>query len=185
MNTIITIIIVAIISLGAYFIIKKVCQPIKTLTAILLVIPTVATCGIALLIYKFFKNTIEVTSYKEKSSTDTSTTYQAQLYNDSISKKEKKKKVTRSFTDVSGKTAYYDEEGNLVASSIDNGFGQKNFTDSEGNYVATSISNNLGSTTYTDKDGNITSSITNYKGDEAFTDGTVAKKDSSGNTYYS
>ena len=156
MNTIITIIIVVIISLGVYFLIKKVCQPIKTPTAILLVIPTVATCEIALLIYKFFKNTIEVTSYKEKSSTNSSITFQVPLYNDSVSKKEKKKKVTRSFTDSSGKTAYYDEEGNLVASSINNGFGQKNFTDGTGNYAATSISNNLGTTIYTDRDGNVT-----------------------------
>lgn len=73
----------------------------------------------------------------------------------------------------------------MIGASLDNGYGQKNFTDEEGNYAGTSTSNTLGNTIYTDKDGNITSSNTNYKGDEAFEDGTTARKDSSGNTYYS
>lgn len=187
MSSVIIITIVAIISLGVYILIKKVCKPIKPITAILLVVPTVATCGIALLIYKFFRNTFEVTSYSGKPS-PSSAVYQNSINNDLAKEKAKKKekrKPARAFTDVSGKTSYYDEEGNMIGASIDNGFGQQTFTDEVGNYAATGYSNGLGATTYTDKDGNITSSTTNYKGDETFADGTVAKKDSSGNTYYS
>ena len=77
---------------------------------------------------------------------------------------------------MSGKTAYYDDKGNLIGSSIDNGFGEKIFTDAKGNYVGEGFSNGLGQTVYTDKDGNITSSNNNYRGDEAFSDGTIAKK---------
>lgn len=186
MNTVIMLIIIAIISLGVYFLIKKVCAPIKTITAILLIIPTVSTCGIALLIYKFLRNSIEVTGSPAKNSSSR-TTYQAPVYNDQVSEKTKtkKKKAARSFDNGFGKTTYYDEEGNMMGASFDNGYGQKNFTDEEGNYAGTSNSNTLGNTIYTDKDGNITSSNTNYKGDEAFEDGTTARKDSSGNTYYS
>lgn len=186
MNTIITIIIVAMISLGVYFLIKKVCAPIKPITAILLVIPTVATCGIALLIYKFLRNSIEVTGSSAKH-TPSRTSYQTPVYNDQESNKTKtkKKKATRSFNNGFGKTTYYDEEGNMMSASFDNSYGQKNFTDEEGNYAGTSNSNTLGNTIYTDKDGNMTSSTTNYKGDETFEDGTIARKDSSGNTYYS
>lgn len=185
MSTVIMLVIIAIISIGIYFLIKKVCAPIKTITAILLIIPTVASCGIVLLIYKFLRNSIEVTGSPAKHS-PSRTTYQAPVYNDQESKKTKtKKKATRSFDDGFGKITYYDEEGNMIGASLDNGYGQKNFTDEEGNYAGTSTSNTLGNTIYTDKDGNITSSNTNYKGDEAFEDGTTARKDSFGNTYYS
>lgn len=167
--------------------IKKVCQPIKTITAILLVIPTVATCGIALLIYKFFRNSFEVTSYHGKNSSSHANAYSSASYDIPTfdeSKKIEKKKPARAFTDVSGKTAYYDDEGNLIGSSTDNGFDKKIFTDNEGNYIGEGLNNGLGQTIYTDKDGNITSSNTNYRGDEEFSDGTTAKKDSSGNMYY-
>ena len=46
------------------------------------------------------------------------------------------------------------------------------------------FNNGLGQTTYTDKDGNITTSNTNYLGDEEFSDGTTAKKDAFGNKNY-
>lgn len=185
MSTVIMLVIIAIISIGIYFLIKKVCAPIKTITAILLIIPTVASCGIALLIYKFLKNSIEVTGSPTKHS-PSRTIYQAPVHNEQESEKAKtkNKKATRSFDDGFGKTAYYDEEGNMIGASLDNGYGQKNFTDEEGNYASTSNSNTLGNTIYTDKAGSVTSSNTNYKGDETFEDGTVAKKDSSGNTYY-
>lgn len=96
----------------------------------------------------------------------------------------KRKKVSRSFTDVSSKTPYYDEEDNLMGVSIDNGFGKKVFTDSTGNYAGESFDNGLGHTTYTDSEGNITPSEKNYLGEETFSDGTTTKTDSSGNRYY-
>ena len=178
-ETIIILIVIAL-SFGVFKLIKAVCNPIKTSTAIILIIPTVATCGIALLIYKFFRNTFEISSYAGKSnSKNTNIPYE----NVEVPKK-KKKKVSRSFTDVSGKTSYYDEEDNLMGVSIDNGFGKKVFTDSTGNYVGESFDNGLGHTTYTDSEGNITSSEKNYLGEETFSDGTTTKTDSSGNRYY-
>lgn len=153
-ETIITILIVIALSFGIFKLIKAVCNPIKTSTAIILIIPTVATCGIALLIYKFFRNTFEISSYAGKSnSKSTNIPYE----NVEVPKK-KKKKPSRSFTDVSGKTSYYDEEDNLMGVSIDNGFGKKVFTDPTGNYAGESFDNGLEHTTYTDSEGNITSS---------------------------
>lgn len=150
-ETIITILIVIAL---IFKLIKAVCNPIKTSTAIILIIPTVTTCGIALLIYKFFRNTFEIASYAGKSnSKSTNIPYE----NVEVTKK-KKKKVSRLFTDVSGKTSYYDEEDNLMGVSIDNGFGKKVFTDSTGNYARESFDNGLGHTTYTDSEGNITPS---------------------------
>lgn len=181
-------IIIIVISIGVFALIEKVCKPIKTTTAILLIIPTVATCGIALLIYKFFRNSFEVTSYHGKNSSSATSAHSVTSYDIPTfdePKKTEKKKTASSFTDVSGKTAYYDDKGNLIGSSIDNGFGEKIFTDAKGNYVGEGFSNGLGQTVYTDKDGNITSSNNNYRGDEAFSDGTTAKKDSFGNTFYS
>ena len=186
-STFLIFIIMIAISIGVFALIKKVCKPIKTSTAILLVILTVATFGIALLIYKFFRNSFEVTSYHGKNSSGATSLHSSASYDIPTfdePKKIEKKKPSRAFTDVSGKTAYYDDEGNLIGSSTDNGFGKKIFTDNEGNYVGEGLNNGLGQTVYTDKDGNITSSNTNYRGDEEFSDGITAKKDSSGNTYY-
>ena len=185
-ESILTIIIVAIISLGVFGFIKLVCKPIKTVTAILLVIPTVATCGIALLVYKFFRNTFEVSSYSVKSSSSnpSPTTFYDESSHTEV-KKSKNKKPASSFTDVSGNTAYYDEEGDFMGTSISNRFGQTTFYDETGNYAGEGQKNGTGCTTYTDKDGNITYSNTNYLGEENFSDGTTTKTDSSGNKYYS
>lgn len=115
-ESILTIIIVAIISLGVFGFIKLVCKPIKTVTVILLVIPTAATCGIALLVYKFFRNTFEVSSYSVKSfsSNPSPTTFYDESSHTEV-KKSKNKKPTSSFTDVSGNTTYYDEEGDFIS----------------------------------------------------------------------
>lgn len=176
-ETIIILIVIAL-SFGVFKLIKAVCNPIKTSTAIILIIPTVATCGIALLVYKFFRNTFEIASYAGKSNSKSTNIPYENL------KVPKKKKVSRSFTDVSSKTSYYDEEDNLMGVSIDNGFGKKVFTDSTGNYAGESFDNELGHTTYTDSEGNITPSEKNYLGEETFSDGTTTKTDSSGNRYY-
>ena len=176
-ETIIILIVIAL-SFGVFKLIKAVCNPIKTSTAIILIIPTVATCGIALLIYKFFRNTFEIASYAGKSNSKSTN---IPCENVEVPKK---KKASRSFTDVSGKTSYYDEEDNLMVVSIDNGFGKKVFTDSTGNYAGESFDNGLGHTTYTDSEGNITPSEKNYLGEETFSDGTTTKTDSSGNRYY-
>lgn len=113
-ESILTIIIVAIISLGVFGFIKLVCKPIKTVTAILLVIPTVATCGIALLVYKFFRNTFEVSSYSVKSSSSnpSPTTFYDESSHTEV-KKSKNKKPTSSFTDVSGKQHIMMKKGTL------------------------------------------------------------------------
>lgn len=97
-ESILTIIIVAIISLGVFGFIKLVCKPIKTVTVILLVIPTAATCGIALLVYKFFRNTFEVSSYSVKSfsSNPSPTTFYDESSHTEV-KKSKNKKPTHKF----------------------------------------------------------------------------------------
>ena len=162
-ETILTILVVFIISLGVFGLIKLVCKPIKTTTAILLIVPTVVTCGIALFIYKSYR----FTGFSGKK-TFNNKTYSNINFNEELpqdaKKKEKSKKAARAFTDVSGKTMYYDEKGDYVAESFNNGLGQ---------------------TTYQDKDGNITTSTTDYLGEENFQDGTKTKTDSNGNKYYS
>lgn len=178
-RTIITIIIVLIISFIIFKIIKSVCKPINNLTAILLIIPTTATCGLALLIYKFLRNSIEVGNYK---STNSSDNYDIPTYEEP--KKEKNKKTSKAVTDSSGKTTYYDEVGNIIGTSVDNGLGKTTYTDSEGNYVGESLNNGTGSSIYTDINGNVISSTTDYQGNEIYSDGTIGKKDSSGNTNY-
>ena len=86
-ETIIILIVIAL-SFGVFKLIKAVCNPIKTSTAIILIIPTVATCGIALLVYKFFRNTFEIASYAGKSnSKNTNIPYE----NVEVPKKKKKK----------------------------------------------------------------------------------------------
>ena len=183
METFIIIVIITIISIAVFKLIKSVCKPIKSITAILLVIPTVATCGIALIIYKFLRGSVY--DYSVSPSSSSSKAYDSTYYDNEISNKSKevKKKVARS-VEVSGKTAYYDEEGNYMGTSIDNGFGKTIFTDEEGNYIGEGFNNGLGQTTYTDKDGNITTSNTNYLGYEEFSDGTTAKKAAFGNKNY-
>lgn len=176
------IILVVLLSFAVYKIIKKTCYPIKTITAILLVVPTVVTCGIAIFVYKMLRGSFTGMNYSSSSTNNTNTNFDIEP---EVSKKEEKKKVGRSFTDSFGKTMYYDKEGNLMGSSIDNGFGKKKFTDNEGNYAGESLDNNLGATMYTDKDGNTITSNTNYLGEETFPDGTTTKTDSSGNKYYS
>lgn len=54
-GTIIGILTFVIIFLIAFGIIKLIFKPIKTSTALLLTLPAISTCGIALLIYKFLK----------------------------------------------------------------------------------------------------------------------------------
>ena len=181
------IIVVFAVSLGVFGLIKLICRPIKTITAILLIIPTVATCGVALLIFKFFKNNYELSSYFGNTSYNNNN-YSTTSYNNIPSfdkpKQTENKKPKRSFTDAFGKTTYYDDEGKYMGTSMDNGFGKTTFTDAENNYIGEGFDDGMGRTTYTDKDGNITFSNTNYCGDETFSDGTISKKDSSGNTYY-
>lgn len=184
METFITNVIIIIITVAIFKLIKSVCKPIKNITAILLIIPTVATCGIALIAYKFLRSSIY--DYSVSPSSSSSKTYDNIYYDNELSNKSKevkKKKVARSM-EVSGKTAYYDEEGNYMGTSIDNGFGKQVFTDEEGNYVGEGFNNGFGQTTYTDKDGNVTTSNTNYLGDEVFSDGTIAKNDTFGNKNY-
>ena len=55
-RTIIGILTFVIIFLIAFGIIKLIFKPIKTSTALLLTLPAISTFGIALLIYKFFRN---------------------------------------------------------------------------------------------------------------------------------
>lgn len=55
-----------IIFLIVFGIIKLVCRPIKTLTAILLVLPTITTCGIVLIIYKLIHGAPVMPSYQSK-----------------------------------------------------------------------------------------------------------------------
>lgn len=124
--------------------------------------PTVVTCGIALFLYKSYR----FTGFSGKK-TFNNKTYSNINFNEELSqdtKKKKSKKAARAFTDVSEKTMYYDEKGDYVAESFNNGLGQ---------------------TTYQDKDGNITTSTTDYLGEENFQDGTKTKTDSNGNKYYS
>lgn len=183
-ETILTILVVFIISLGIFGLIKLVCKPIKTTTAILLVVPTVVTCGIALFLYKSYR----FTGFSGKKTFDNKTysniNFNEELPQDAKKKKENKK-AARAFTDVSGKTMYYDEKGDLIGASIKNGYGKEVFTDEKGDYVAESFNNGLGQTMYKDKDGNITTSTTDYLGEENFQDGTKTKTDSNGNKYYS
>ena len=101
-EAVITIIVIAVISLGAFKLIKSVCKPIKNITAILLVVPTVATCGIALLIFKFFRGSFDFSSYsgnKNYTSNNSTTSYDDIPTFDKPSKS-KNKKPARSFTDA-------------------------------------------------------------------------------------
>ena len=184
-QTILISLVFLIVCLIVFGIIKLVCRPIKTLTAILLVLPTIATCGIVLIIYKLIHGAPVMPSSQ-------STIYKSQsFYDDTVldstskkSEKSSKKKAASSYTDNFGKTTYYDESGNSIASGIKNAFGETTYTDSKGNYAGESIDNGIGRTTYTDKDGNVTSSNTNYLGEENFENGTTTTNDNFGNKYY-
>ncbi len=183
-GTFITIGVVIMISMGVFGLIKLVCKPIKTTTAILLVVPTVVTCGIALFIYKSFRYSGFSAKRTFNNNTYTNIPYNDELFKETP-KKEKNKKAASAFTDVSGKTMYYDEEGDLIGSSIQTGNGKTTFIDEKGDYASEALNNGLGQTAYLDKDGNIIDvSNTNYLGEETFSDGTTTKTNSSGNKYY-
>lgn len=70
------------------------------------------------------------------------------------------------------------------ASSHTDNFGKTTYTDSTGNYVGQSVNNGHGQNTYTNANENITTSNTNYAGEETFDDGTSTSSDSFGNKYY-
>ena len=63
-------------------------------------------------------------------------------------------------------------------------FGETTYTDSTGNYVGQSVNNDHGQKIYTDANENITTSSTNYAGEETFDDGKATSSDSFGNKYY-
>ena len=153
-----TIIIILIIFIPVFMLIKHSCYPIKTLPAILLTPLSIATCGIAIVIYKFIKGQYGVTSTTNYSS------HMGNNYYEPIEeKKEEKKKVARSYTDNFGKTRYKDSNSNYVGESYDNG---------------------IGDSIYTSKDGNVVTNTTNYLGDNNFSDGTTTTSDNFGNKYY-
>ena len=184
-GTIIGILTFIIIFLIAFGIIKLIFKPIKTSTALLLTLPAISTCEIALLIYKFFRNA----SYGIGGTSNiyTSQTYSGNnLANFELNETEELKpnKPANSHTDNFGKTIYYDEQGNYMGEGFTNAFGDTTYTDSTGNYVGQSINNGLGQKIYTDANGNITTSNTNYAGEETFDDGTTTSSDSFGNKYY-
>ncbi len=185
-GTIIGILTFVIIFLIAFGIIKLIFKPIKTSTALLLTLPTIATCGIALLIYKLFRNANYGTG--GTSNVYTSPTYSGNnLENFELKETEtlKPKKPASSHTDNFGKTTYYDEQGNYIGEGFTNDFGETTYTDSTGNYVGQSVNNGYGQNTYTNANGNITTSNTNYAGEETFDDGaTTTSSDSFGNKYY-
>lgn len=184
-GTIIGILIFVIIFLIAFGIIKLIFKPIKTSTALLLTLPAISTCGIALLIYKFFRNASYGTG--GTSNIYTSQTYSGNnLANFELNETEELKtnKPASSHTDNFGKTIYYDEQGNYMGEGFTNAFGDTTYTDSTGNYVGQSVNNGLGQNTYSNSNGNITTSNTNYAGEETFDDGTTTSSDSFGNKYY-
>lgn len=184
-GTIIGILTFVIIFLIAFGIIKIIFKPIKTSTALLLTLPTIATCGIALLIYKFFRNANYGTG--GTSNIYTSPTYsENNLTNFELKETEelKPKKPASSHTDNFGKTNYYDEQGNYMGEGFTNTFGEITYTDSTGNYVGQSVNNGYGQNTYTNANENITTSNTNYASEDTFDDGTSTSSDSFGNKYY-
>lgn len=165
-----------------FFIVKRTCSPIKTFKAILLTIPAIATCGIAILIYKYFRNA----SYGNgivPNNTKTSD-YSNDVYFDEETKKDEPKRVGSAVKSGNGQTTYYDQYGDYMGQSLDNGFGEATFTDENGDYAGQSFNNGLGDTYYEDKDGNVTLSHTNALGEEVFDDGSKGVTDSLGNKRY-
>lgn len=122
------IILVVLLSFAVYKIIKKLCYPIKTTTAILLVVPTIVSCGGAIFVYNVIRGSFTGVNCSSGATTDTNFNVEQ------APKKEEKKKVWRSFTDSCGKTMYYDKDGNT------NYLGEETFPD--------------GTTTKTDSSGN-------------------------------
>lgn len=119
-GTIIGILTIVIIFLIAFGIIKLTFKPIKTSTALLLTLPTIATCGIALLIYKFFRNANYGTSNVYKSPTYSGNNLANFELNET--KELKPKKPASRHTDNFGKTTYYDEQGNYMGEGFTNAF---------------------------------------------------------------
>ncbi len=127
------IILIVLLSFAVYKIIKKLCYPIKTTTAILLVVPTIVSCGGAIFVYNVLRGSFTGINYSNSATTNTNFNVEQ------APKKEEKKKVGRSFTDSCGKTMYYDKEGNTITSNT-NYLGEETFPD--------------GTTTKTDSSGN-------------------------------
>lgn len=174
-----TIIIILIIFIPVFMLIKHSCYPIKTLPAILLTPLSIATCGIAIVIYKFIKGQYGVTSTTNYSS------YESNNYYEPIEeKKEEKKKVARSYNDNFGKTTFYDDTGNIIGEGYTDASGKTRYKDSNSNYVGESYDNGMGDSIYTSKDGNVVTNTTNYLGDDNFSDGTTTTSDNFGNKYY-
>ncbi len=163
-GTIIGILTFVIIFLIAFGIIKLIFKPIKTSTALLLTLPAISTCGIALLIYKFFKNASYGTG-------GTSNIYTSKNYSGTMS------------TNFELNEAE-ELKPKKPASSHTANFGETTYTDSSGNYVGQSVNNGHVQNTYTNANENITTSNTNYAGEETFDDGTITSSDSFGNKYY-
>lgn len=180
----IIILVSGIVFLSVFGVIKLTCKPIKNITAILLTLVAIPTCGIALLIYKASNNTTYSSSpysSKQFQSNDYDPISTSENTNDSSSES---KKAARSYTDKFGKTTYYDENGDYMGEGFTNALGKTTYTDSSGNYAGESLNNGLGNTTYTDKSENVISSNTNYKGEETFEDGKTSTEDNFGNKYY-
>lgn len=57
------IILVVLLSFAVYKIIKKSCYPIKTTTAILLVVPTIVSCGLAIFVYNVLRGSFTGVNY--------------------------------------------------------------------------------------------------------------------------
>lgn len=173
------ILVILCICVGVYFLIKKVCYPIKTIKAIMLVLPTIASCGIVLIIYKLSKGV-----YSSKSNYS-SANYDYPVYDEEKKEENESVKVSSSYTDNFGNTTYYDETGNVVAKGKSNAFGDSVITDNDGNYVGSSFNHGNGRTSYMDKEGNVVnSSLTNQMGEEVFDEGGVTRGDDFGNKRY-
>ena len=174
-----TIIIILIIFIPVFMLIKHSCYPIKTLPAILLTPLSIATCGIAIVIYKFIKGQYGVTSTTNYSS------HMGNNYYEPIEeKKEEKKIVDCSYTDNFGKTTFYDDTGNIIGEGYTDASGKTRYKDSNSNYVGESYDNGIGDSIYTSKDGNVVTNTTNYLGDNNSSDGTTTTSDNFGNKYY-
>lgn len=163
-ETIIGILTFVIIFLIAFGIIKLIFNPIKTSTALLVTLPAISTCGIALLIYKFFRNASYGTG-------GTSNIYTSKNYSGTMP------------TNFELNEAE-ELKPKKPASSHPANFGKTTYTDSTGNYVGQSVNNDHGQKIYTDANENITTSNTNYAGEETFDDGKATSSDSFGNKYY-
>lgn len=105
----------------------------KTTTAILLVVPTIVSCGLAIFVYNVLRGSFTGVNYSNSATTNTNFNVEQ------APKKEEKKKVGRSFTDSCGKIMYYDKDGNTITSNT-NYLGEETFPD--------------GTTTKTDSSGN-------------------------------